>query len=96
MRFIASKICHLLQQGNARIQQYYVSIHVIIDWPCEIMSFRGQALQRTWHLIDASNQTVGRLAGTIAPLLRGKHKPTFQPNKDCGDYVVVINAEKVS
>lgn len=59
------------------------------------MSFRGQAVQRTWHLIDASSQTVGRLAATIAPLLRGKHKPTFRPNGDCGDHVVVINADKV-
>jgi hypothetical protein len=60
------------------------------------MSFPGLALQRTWHLVDATNQTVGRLATTIAPILRGKHKPTFRPNGDCGDYVVIINADKVS
>ena len=59
------------------------------------MSFPGQALQRAWHLVDATNQTVGRLAAQIAPILKGKHKPTFRPNKDMGDYVVVINAEKV-
>mmetsp|Transcript_21621 Transcript_21621/g.45489 ORF Transcript_21621/g.45489 Transcript_21621/m.45489 type:complete len:174 (-) Transcript_21621:137-658(-) len=59
------------------------------------MSFPGRALQRTWHLIDATSQTVGRLAATISPLLKGKHKPTYRPNGDCGDYVVVINAEKV-
>ena len=59
------------------------------------MSFRGRAIQRTWHLVDASSQTVGRLATTIAPLLKGKHKPTYRPNGDCGDYVVVVNAEKV-
>lgn len=59
------------------------------------MSFQGQALQRAWHLVDASNQTVGRLAQHIAQILKGKHKPTFQPNKDMGDHVVVINAEKV-
>jgi ribosomal protein L13 len=59
------------------------------------MSFPGHALQRAWHLVDASNQTVGRLAGQIAQILKGKHKPTFQPNKDMGDHVVVINAEKV-
>ena len=52
-------------------------------------------MQRAWHLIDASNQTVGRLAGQIAPILKGKHKPTFRPNGDMGDYVVVINADKV-
>jgi large subunit ribosomal protein L13 len=59
------------------------------------MSFQGQAVQRAWHLVDAKNQTVGRLAGHIAQILRGKHKPTYQPNKDMGDHIVVINAEKV-
>lgn len=59
------------------------------------MSFPGRSLQRAWHLVDASSQTVGRLAGTVAPLLKGKHKPTYRPNGDCGDYVVVVNAEKV-
>lgn len=50
---------------------------------------------RIWLLVDASNQTVGRLASQIAILLRGKHKATFTPNNDAGDFVVVINAEKV-
>lgn len=59
------------------------------------MSFPGQRLQRAWHLIDANGQTVGRLATQIAGILKGKHKPTFRPNKDMGDHVVVINAEKV-
>jgi large subunit ribosomal protein L13 len=48
-----------------------------------------------WHLIDARNQIVGRLASQIAPILRGKHKPSFCPNYDCGDYVVIINAAEV-
>lgn len=60
------------------------------------MSFPGRAVQRAWHLVDASSQTVGRLATTIAPILKGKHKPTYRPNGDCGDYVVIINAEKVN
>mmetsp|Transcript_11442 Transcript_11442/g.17227 ORF Transcript_11442/g.17227 Transcript_11442/m.17227 type:complete len:183 (-) Transcript_11442:154-702(-) len=60
------------------------------------MSFPGKAIQRTWHLIDASSQTVGRLATTVAPLLKGKHKPTYRPNGDCGDVVVIVNAEKVN
>lgn len=59
------------------------------------MSFPGRAVQRAWHVVDASSQTVGRLATTVAPLLKGKHKPTYRPNKDCGDYVVIVNAEKV-
>lgn len=52
-------------------------------------------LERTWWLIDAEGQTLGRLASTIANLLRGKHKPQFTPNVDSGDFVVVINADKV-
>lgn len=48
-----------------------------------------------WHLIDAKNQVVGRLATQIVHVLRGKHKPTFSPNYDCGDVVVVINAREV-
>jgi large subunit ribosomal protein L13 len=59
------------------------------------MSFPGRNLQRCWHLVDASGQTVGRLASQIAAILKGKHKPTFRPNKDMGDVVVVVNSEKV-
>jgi large subunit ribosomal protein L13 len=48
-----------------------------------------------WHLIDAKDQVVGKLATQIVHILRGKHKPTFSPNYDCGDYVVVVNAKYV-
>jgi large subunit ribosomal protein L13 len=60
------------------------------------MSFPGRAVQRAWHLVDAHSQIVGRLAVQIAQILKGKHKPTYRPNGDCGDYVVVINADKVN
>ncbi|MBI3332583.1 MAG: 50S ribosomal protein L13 [Candidatus Omnitrophica bacterium] len=50
---------------------------------------------RSWHLINAEGQILGRLASQIAVLLRGKHKPIFTPHVDCGDGVVVINAEKI-
>lgn len=50
---------------------------------------------RSWHVIDASGQTLGRLASEIAQLLKGKHKAYYAPHMDVGDYVVVINAEKV-
>ncbi len=53
------------------------------------------AAERKWLLIDATNQTVGRLASQIALLLRGKHKANFTPNNDTGDFVIVINCEKV-
>ena len=52
-------------------------------------------IQRDWLLIDAENQVVGRLASNIASILRGKHKPGFTPHMDTGDFVIVINADKV-
>lgn len=52
-------------------------------------------IDRDWWLIDAEGQTLGRLATEVANLLRGKHKPQFTPNVDTGDFVVVINAEKI-
>ncbi len=58
-------------------------------------SLRKEDVDKKWWVIDAENQTVGRLATRIATLLRGKHKPSFTPHVDCGDYVIVINAEKV-
>ena len=51
--------------------------------------------QRNWVVIDVKDKVLGRAATTIASVLRGKHKPTFTPHADCGDFVVVINAEKV-
>ncbi len=52
-------------------------------------------IERTWWVIDAEGQTLGRLASRIAHLLRGKHKPYFVPHLDTGDFVIVINAEKI-
>lgn len=49
-----------------------------------------------WHLIDAKDQVVGRIASQIAPILRGQHKPFFSPNTDCGDFVVVVNARHIA
>ena len=53
-------------------------------------------IQRQWHVIDASDVVLGRLASQVAILLRGKHKPVFAPHIDTGDFVVVVNAEKVA
>lgn len=52
-------------------------------------------IKRQWHVIDASDKTLGRLSTQIARLLMGKHKPMFTPNQDTGDFVVVINADRV-
>ncbi len=58
-------------------------------------SIKPAEVEKKWHLIDADGLVVGRLAVVIANHLRGKHKPSFTPHVDCGDHVVVINAEKV-
>ena len=52
-------------------------------------------IERKWYVVDASGVVLGRLSAEIAKILRGKHKPNFVPNLDCGDYVIVINAEKI-
>ncbi|HEY0538133.1 MAG TPA: 50S ribosomal protein L13 [Actinoallomurus sp.] len=52
-------------------------------------------VDRTWHVIDAEDVVLGRLASHVATLLRGKHKPTFAPHVDTGDFVVIVNADKV-
>jgi large subunit ribosomal protein L13 len=58
-------------------------------------SARPADIERQWHLIDAADQTLGRLSTRVARLLMGKHKPAFTPSLDTGDFVVVINADKV-
>lgn len=58
-------------------------------------SARASEIDSRWYVIDAQDQVLGRLASLIAPILRGKHKPTFTPNQNCGDFVIVINADKL-
>ena len=53
-------------------------------------------IERRWHVIDATDVVLGRLASQVAILLRGKHKPTFAPHVDTGDFVVIVNADKVA
>ncbi len=59
------------------------------------VSANKDTIQKEWILVDAKDQVLGRVAARIAMILRGKHKPSFTPHVDCGDFVVVINAEKV-
>lgn len=56
---------------------------------------KPQDIDQKWWIVDAEGQTLGRLASKIAPILRGKHKPSFTPNIDVGDYVIVINCDKI-
>jgi len=50
---------------------------------------------RTWYVVDAAGVTLGRLSTVVATVLKGKHKPTYTPNVDCGDYVIIVNADKI-
>jgi large subunit ribosomal protein L13 len=58
-------------------------------------SAKKETVKRSWYIVDAEGQTVGRLASRIATVLRGKHRADYTPHVDTGDYVIVINAEKV-
>ena len=53
------------------------------------------AIERKWYVVDAAGKTLGRLSSEVANVLRGKNKPIFAPHADCGDYVIVVNAEKI-
>ena len=55
----------------------------------------NQTMQHAWYVVDANGLTLGRLATVVASLLRGKHKPTYTPHVNCGDNVIVINADKI-
>lgn len=59
------------------------------------VSASKETVQKEWIIIDAENQILGRLATKVANVLRGKHKPSFTPHVDCGDNVIIINAEKI-
>lgn len=60
------------------------------------ISANRETVKKEWLLVDAENETLGRLASKVAKLIRGKHKTNFTPHVDCGDNVVVINAEKIN
>ena len=57
---------------------------------------KKQDVERKWYVVDATDKNLGRVATKVAHILRGKHKPTFTPHIDCGDFVIVINASKVN
>ena len=56
---------------------------------------KKETVERKWYVIDAEGKSLGRVASKAAHMLRGKHKPTFTPHIDCGDYIIIVNAEKV-
>ncbi|NLA32601.1 MAG: 50S ribosomal protein L13 [Mollicutes bacterium] len=57
---------------------------------------KKESVERKWFVVDADGKTLGRLATEVATVLRGKHKPTYTPHVDCGDYVIIVNAEKIN
>jgi large subunit ribosomal protein L13 len=57
---------------------------------------KSHEVDRKWFVVDAEGKTLGRLSTEVATILRGKHKPTFTPHVDCGDYVIVVNADKIT
>jgi large subunit ribosomal protein L13 len=63
--------------------------------PMKTFMASPSTIERKWYVVDASAYTLGRLASEVASVLRGKNKPTFTPNMDTGDYVIIVNAEKV-
>ena len=56
---------------------------------------KGETVERNWYVVDAEGMVLGRLASQVAAILRGKHKPVFTPHVDCGDHVIIVNADKV-
>ncbi|MBR3351882.1 MAG: 50S ribosomal protein L13 [Erysipelotrichaceae bacterium] len=61
----------------------------------QITMLKPAEVQRTWYVVDGTGLTLGRLSTVVAAVLRGKNKPTYTPNVDCGDFVIVINADKI-
>ncbi len=59
-------------------------------------TLKGSEIERRWYVVDATDETLGRLASRVARVLEGKHKPTFTPNLDSGDHVIVVNAARIA
>jgi large subunit ribosomal protein L13 len=56
---------------------------------------KGETVERSWYVVDATDMVLGRMSSRVAAILRGKHKPTFTPHVDCGDHVIILNAGKI-
>ena len=70
-------------------------LYVLSSKVFKTKSLKRENVNKEWLLVDASNEVLGRFSSKVAKILRGKHKPSFTPHVDCGDYVIVINAEKI-
>lgn len=81
--------------AKAQIQKRIQNIQIVDTLSYRTESANAKTVTKAWLLVDAEDQTLGRLSTRVASLLRGKHKPYYTPHTDCGDYVVIINADKV-
>lgn len=72
-------------------------ISALSPYPCGVRTYSPKAseVERAWWIVDAEGQVLGRMATEVASVLRGKHKPTYTPHLDCGDHVIIVNADKV-
>lgn len=77
------------------MKRLIIKFKVVDTLSYKTISANRKTVDKQWLLVDAEGETLGRLASKVAKLLRGKHKPNFTPHVDCGDNVVVINAEKI-
>lgn len=74
----------------------FVTIQIRVNLTMKTFVAKPETVQRDWYVVDAADKTLGRLAAEIALRLRGKHKPEYTPHVDTGDYIVVVNAEKIA
>jgi len=85
--------CHAFEKSTIlNYQQIILSVDTL---SYKTVSAKKEEVVRQWYVIDAENLVVGRLCSKVAHILRGKHRPDFTPHVDCGDYVIVVNADKV-
>lgn len=95
----AAKMEQLFLKRNKREEQRsLLTAQSLADGGRVVMStymLTKERVERKWHVVDAANMSLGRLAGEIARLLMGKHRPNYTPHVDCGDHVIVLNAGKI-
>jgi len=83
------------RHGYSDINEHGISIEVTGGKDVKTYMAKPAEVDRKWYVIDAAEQTLGRLSSEVASILRGKHKPTYTPHVDTGDFVIVINADKI-
>ena len=87
----------LLKKGAEKVEIFQINqtITIVNTLSYRTISAKKEEVQRDWYLVDATGLTAGRLFTRIATVLRGKHKPSYTPHVDTGDFVIVVNAEKI-